>query len=102
MSKVKKAAIYLDYNATTPVDKSVISAIKDALDKYWGNPSSGYKTGQDAKRQLEDARLKVASMIHASPNEVTFTSGGTEVSIVNIGSVGLKAKVATPIRNRSG
>ena len=72
-------SIFLDYNATTPLAPSVIEAIKDGLENAWSNPSSGYKSGRKAKGKVEAARSQVASMISASSDEITFTSGGTEV-----------------------
>ena len=80
------ARIYMDYNATTPLANEVREAIIIAL-SMWGNPSSSYSLGQEAKSAIEDARLQVASMIHASPEEIIFTSGGTEVCLF-LGMVG--------------
>ena len=77
------STIYLDNNATTPLAPEVINAIRDACLETWGNPSSGYKRGREAKAQLEEARRKIAQMVDSSPevcqNTITFTSGGTEV-----------------------
>ena len=70
--------IYLDYNATTPIDKEVADAMKPYLDKYFGNPSSSHSFGTDAKMAVENARKQVARLINCQPNEVIFTSGGTE------------------------
>lgn len=70
--------IYLDYNATTPVDSEVQKTISVALKEAWGNPSSSYDPGKHAKSVIEDARRKVAEMIGSAPHEITFTSGGTE------------------------
>ena len=75
-------AIYLDYNATTPLAPEVTEAITIACKDAWANPSSGYKRGQEAKIQLEAARQKIASMLKTdeeAKNVITFTSGGTEV-----------------------
>ena len=70
--------IYLDYNATTPVDPDVREAMLPYLGEHFGNPSSGYAYGQRAKEAVEDARRKVAAFIGATPEEVIFTSGGSE------------------------
>lgn len=70
--------IYLDYNATTPVDSEVQKTISEAMKEAWGNPSSPYDAGKHAKSVIEDARRKVAEMIGSAPHEITFTSGGTE------------------------
>ena len=74
--------IFLDNNATTPLAPEVVNVIKDALETAWVNPSSGYERGRKTKALIEDARLKIATMIEAAhpSEEITFTSGGTEVS----------------------
>lgn len=71
-------AIYLDYNATTPVAPEVSEMIFQVLKENFGNPSSSHAPGREAKRLLEEARGRVASMIGAQPDEVFFTSGGSE------------------------
>ncbi|XP_048247618.1 selenocysteine lyase-like isoform X3 [Haliotis rufescens] len=73
-----KASVYLDYNATTPLEPDVLTAIHDTLRDAWGNPSSSYKQGQRAKAIIHEARGNVASMIGAKPSDIIFTSGGTE------------------------
>ncbi len=70
--------IYLDYNATTPVLREVRQEIQEVLERFWGNPSSSHQLGQKAKERLEQARSFVAKLINASPEEIIFTSGGTE------------------------
>ena len=72
--------IYLDYNATTPIDPRVAKAMLPYLCKHWGNPSSSHVYGQAAKQGVEHARQQVAKAIGASnnPDSVLFTSGGTE------------------------
>jgi cysteine desulfurase len=72
--------IYLDYNATTPVDPEVCDAILSALRESWGNPSSGHAIGRKAREAVERARAEVAGLIGAHPEEVVFTSGGTEAT----------------------
>ncbi len=69
--------IYLDYNATTPLHPEVKKCIIEAMD-YFGNPSSTHKFGTEAKRIIDEARQAVAECINASPEEIIFTSGGTE------------------------
>lgn len=69
--------IYFDYNATTPLADSVISAIPEAL-LYWGNPSSIHWASREPKRVLRETRQKVASALGVSPLEIIFTSGGSE------------------------
>ncbi|XP_038061039.1 selenocysteine lyase-like [Patiria miniata] len=73
-------SVYLDYNATTPLEPQVLSAIHDALAKAWGNPSSSYAAGQKAKQIITKSRDDIASMIGAHREDVVFTSGGTEAN----------------------
>ncbi len=70
--------LYLDHNATTPVDPAVAEAMLRTLHDEFGNPSSVHAFGQRAKALLDEARTSVASLIHAEASEVVFTSGGTE------------------------
>lgn len=72
--------IYLDYNATTPIDPAVADAMRPFIDRRFGNPSSAHEAGQAARAAIEAARSSVASLIGARPTEITFTSGGTESS----------------------
>ena len=70
--------IYADYNATTPLDPEVRAAMNEALDMSFGNPSSIHSAGQAARRLVDRARAQVAGLIGAAPDEIVFTSGGTE------------------------
>ncbi len=72
--------IYLDYNATTPIDPQVAAAMLPFIHEEFGNPSSGHAIGQIARRALDAARASVARLIGAKPGEIVFTSGGTEAS----------------------
>jgi cysteine desulfurase len=81
--------IYLDHNATTPVDPRVFEAMKPYLTDRWGNPSSIYRAGQDVRKAVEDAREQIARLIGAEPREVVFTSGGTESDNTAIKGVAL-------------
>jgi cysteine desulfurase len=72
------ARIYLDHNATTPVDPLVLDAVCTALRDEFGNASSVHHFGQRAKGRLDEARQEVAALIGGAPTEVVFTSGGTE------------------------
>lgn len=72
--------IYLDYNATTPVDPRVSDAISHALRELWGNPSSSHPFGKAAHEAVETARAQVAGLIGAQPDEIVFTGGGSEAS----------------------
>lgn len=70
--------VYLDNSATTPVDPRVIDAMMPYFTEKFGNASSIHHFGQDARAGVERARHQVAGLINARPNEVVFTSGGTE------------------------
>jgi cysteine desulfurase len=70
--------IYLDHNATTPPHPSVGAAMAAALDEGWGNPSSVHGPGRAARQLVERARAQVAALVGARPEEIVFTSGGTE------------------------
>jgi cysteine desulfurase len=72
--------IYLDYNASTPVDPAVAAAMRPFLDEAFGNPSSGHWAGVPAKVALERARGRVAALLGAVPDEIVFTSGGSEAN----------------------
>ncbi|MBM3303975.1 MAG: cysteine desulfurase [Candidatus Aenigmarchaeota archaeon] len=70
--------IYMDHAATTPVDARVAAAMKPFLSQRFGNASSLHTFGQEAKEALEESRAAVARAIGAAPDEIIFTSGGTE------------------------
>jgi cysteine desulfurase len=70
--------IYLDYAATTPTHPEVVKAMLPYLTNVFGNPSTIYSYGQEARGAVEEARTKVAELIGARGEEITFTSGGTE------------------------
>jgi len=70
--------IYLDYNATTPIDPVVAEAMKPFLSEDFGNPSSGHYYGHRARAAVERARGQVASLLRCKSEEIIFTSGGTE------------------------
>jgi len=77
-SKENFPPIYMDYAATTPVDPRVKDAMESYFTEKFGNPSSIHQFGQDALEAIENARIQVAQLIHAEPEEIVFTSGGTE------------------------
>jgi len=70
--------IYLDYAATTPAHPDVLKAMLPYFTDAFGNPSTIYSYGQEAKREIEEARTSIACLISASDEEICFTSGGTE------------------------
>lgn len=70
--------IYLDYNGTTPLAPEVAEAMQPYIREHYGNPSSTHRLGVTAKLAVEKARQQVATLIDAFPDEIIFTSGGTE------------------------
>lgn len=70
--------IYLDNAATTPLDPAVFEAMKPFMLEHFGNPSSVHAHGRRVKAAIESARKKVAELLHCTPGEIIFTSGGTE------------------------
>jgi cysteine desulfurase len=80
-TKVAVREVYLDYNATTPVDPEVREAMLPFLGEEFGNPSSVHPLGRRARRAVEQARQQVAELLNASdPSEIIFTSGATEAN----------------------
>jgi len=88
--------IYMDHSATTPVRCEVLEAMKPYFDRVFGNASSVHSFGQEAHLALDDARGKIAMLIGAKPEEIIFTSGGTESD--NLAIVG----VANAYRQKKG
>jgi cysteine desulfurase len=74
----EQGRVYLDHAATTPVDPRVIEAMRPGLEGVWGNPSSIYFEGREARKALDAARRDVAAVLNARPNDIVFTSGGSE------------------------
>ncbi|MCM3585579.1 cysteine desulfurase [Mesobacillus maritimus] len=72
--------IYLDYNASTPIASEVKDAMRPFLEEYYGNPSALHFAGTHNKQAIENARMQVSRLINATPNEITFTSGGSEAN----------------------
>lgn len=70
--------VYLDYNASTPLDPQIVRVMQPYLREYYGNPSSSHWLGRQGKNAIEKARRKVASLIGAKPEEIIFTSGASE------------------------
>ena len=98
-SKGKKATVrrvYLDNNATTPLAPEVFEAMKPYLLEDFGNASSIHWYGQRAKNAVEKARQQVAKLLNARPNEVIFTSGGTESDNASIFGIVQAARPAAP------
>ncbi len=70
--------IYLDHNATTPIIQEVSDAMRPYLDIYFGNPSSNHSYGFETKMAIAQSRQQLANLINCNPEEIIFTSGGTE------------------------
>src|SRR5213592_2564969 len=70
--------IYLDNNATTAIDPAVLEAMRPFLEKYFANPSSGYRFAAQVREAIEQAREQVAALLGCEPGEIVFTSCGTE------------------------
>ena len=70
--------IYLDYNATTPVDSAVAEAMQPYMLHHYGNPSSTHAYGRATKEAVQNAHAKVAALLGCAAPEVVFTSGGSE------------------------
>jgi cysteine desulfurase len=79
--------IYLDYNATTPVDPAVVEAMLPYLRDHFGNPSSSHALGKKAHDAVEQARRQVAELLNAQQDEIIFTGGGSEASNLAIKGV---------------
>ena len=86
--------IYLDYNATTPLDPAVRAAMLPYLDEHFGNPSSSHAYGKTAAAAVAVARAEVAALIGAQPDEIIFAGGGSEASNHALKGVVLAAKLA--------
>ncbi len=92
----KKKRVYLDYSASTPIDERVASAMREAEVEMWGNASSLHAEGEVAKLGLDDARVRIARILHCKKSEVYFTSGGTEAINIAIDGVVMNAKRYLP------
>jgi cysteine desulfurase len=86
--------IYLDYSATTPTHPQVIDRVATILRHHWGNPSSLHSWGQDTATVIEMAREQVAGLINANPDQIIFTSGGTEAD--NLAIIGVAQQYNRP------
>ena len=75
---MNESEIYLDYNASTPLAPEVVEAMRPFLTEHFGNPSSHHWAGAPAKAAVERARAQVAALLGCEPDEVIFTSGGSE------------------------
>ncbi len=87
VTKGRNARIYFDHAATTPIDKRVLKAMKNADNFAWANPSSLHAEGEKAKEAFDNAKIEVAKILHCKKSEIYFTSGGTEALNIAIQGV---------------
>src|SRR5215813_6938977 len=92
--------VYLDYNATAPILPAVITAMAEAMVTV-GNPSSVHGFGRAARAQLESARERLAKLVGARPDQVVFTSGGTEANNLAIAGAGRPRVLASAVEHDS-
>ncbi|MFF9194237.1 aminotransferase class V-fold PLP-dependent enzyme [Streptomyces sp. NPDC014779] len=76
--------VYLDYNATTPVDPRVAAAMLPHLTDFFGNPSSNHPYARAPRRALDEARAQVAGLIGARTGEIVFTASGSEADLLSL------------------
>ena len=91
------ALIYLDYNASTPIDPAVAEAMRPLLAEAFGNPSSGHWASAAARTALAHARSQVAALLGCGADEIVFTSGGSEANNLALKGVFLRAPGAGAI-----
>lgn len=93
--------IYLDHNATTPLDEKVLDAMLPYLNQVYGNPSSLYRLGRISRSAIDTAREQIADLIDARAEEIIFTSGGTEANALAIKSLQDKTLYISAIEHPS-
>ena len=97
--------VYLDNAATTPLDPEVFEAMKPFMLEDFGNPSSTHSHGRKVRAAIESARKKVAELLHCTPGEIIFTSGGTEADNTILQSAittyGIKNIISSPIEHHA-
>jgi cysteine desulfurase len=97
--------VYLDNAATTALDPEVLKAMLPLMETKFGNPSSIHAYGREVKAAVESARKTVARLLHASPSEIFFTSGGTEANNMalrcSIRDLGIRHVISSPIEHHA-
>ncbi|MGC0339612.1 cysteine desulfurase family protein [Streptomyces sp. SLBN-8D4] len=88
--------VYLDYNATTPVDPRVVDAMLPHVGHHFGNPSSSHSYGDQPRHSLDKARAQVGALIGAGPDEIVFTGSGSEADNLALRGAVLSAKADRP------
>jgi cysteine desulfurase len=101
----KKMRVYLDNAATTPMDPEVLKEMVKVMESQFGNPSSIHAHGREARSLLERSRKTVANLLHTSPAEIFFTSGGTEADNTaircGITDLGLKFAITSKLEHHA-
>ena len=92
----KSEQIYLDYNASTPIDPQVAAVMQQAIEGAFGNPSSTHWAGAPAHAMVESARQQVADLLGCSPNEIVFTSGGSESNNLALAGLYYACEISYP------
>lgn len=92
IATMTRKPVYLDYAATTPIDPRVVEAMLPYFSEDFGNPSSVHIYGQRAEAALENARQRMAELLNAQPDEIIFTSGGTESDNLAVRGAALAAR----------
>ncbi len=97
--------VYLDNAATTPLDPEVFETMKPFMLENFGNPSSTHAHGRTVRAAIESSRKKIAELLHCTPGEIIFTSGGTEAdnTLITSGikSYGIRHAISTPIEHHA-
>lgn len=97
--------VYLDNAATTPIDQEVMKAMFEVMENHYGNPSSIHAHGREVRTIVEKARKTISGLLHASPSEFFFTSGGTEADnmAIRCGIIdhGIKHAITTAIEHHA-
>ena len=91
---LRDVPIYLDYNATTPVDPIVVEAMLPYLSTHFGNPSSTHRYGQVTRQAIHTARKQVARLLDCTAGEIIFTGGGSESDNLAIRGVALARRAS--------
>src|SRR5690242_12253248 len=97
--------VYFDNAATTPLDPEVVEAMRPFMLEDFGNPSSTHAHGRKVRSAIESARKKMAELLHCTPGEILFTSGGTEAdNTILTGAIdtyGIKTVISSPLEHRA-
>ena len=91
---MKNRLVYMDHAATSPLREEALEAMLPYLKEHFGNPSSLHTPGREARKAVNEAREKVARALNAEPEEIYFTSGGTESNNIALWGTVKKARAA--------